>query len=432
MDESRRRLLALLGTASVSTLAGCGSSDGTDETPTATETAPPREAILAPSNGDDLFGYSVGVSGDGTTAVIGAFNDEDQNGDDAGSAYVFQRENGGWSEETILAVSDSDAAIEESGLLHERDVSVTVSGDGTTVIIGAIDEDPGGGHVGSAYVFQRNGGQWGEETQLTATDGDEDDGFGGAVTVSSDGTTAVIGAIGHGLSGSAYVFQREEGRWREEAKLDAAAGDGNSIGVSGDGTTAVIGAIDENPNGPRVGSAYVFQWDGGQWSEETQLTVPDSDENNGFGRSVGVSSDGTTAVIGAPTDRDPNEDGAGSVYVFQRDGGQWNEETKLTAPEGDSEKVFGGSIGVSGDGTTAVIGAIGMVNGSAYVFHQKEGEWDEETKITDPDAEPSDDFGNLVGVSGDGTTAVIGTDPVVNADTRQSGWASVYRLGGER
>jgi hypothetical protein len=414
VNTDRRRLLALLGSAGVTTLAGCninitgpddtetqagtpteetGDTETPAETPTETdsriitETPAPTPQKLAPEDGDsgDFFGSSVGVSGNGTTAVIGAANDEDPDGDDAGSAYVFQREGSEWSEETKLAAEDGDSE-------DFFGVSVGVSGDGTTVIIGASgDEDPNGEDAGSAYVFQRESGAWSEEAKLAPGDGEEEDRFGSSIGVSSDGTTAVIGADNDDIfiigntngedAGSAYVFQRESGAWREEKKkLTAEDGDSNdrfgfSVGVSSDGTTAVIGASgDEDPNGEDAGSAHVFQQEDGAWSEETKLTAEDGDEDDGFGGSVGVSSDGTTAIIGARFDEDPNGENAGSAYVFGRAGGAWSEKAKLAAEDGDSEDLFGVSVGVSGDGTTAVIGALfdedpnGENAGSAYVL----------------------------------------------------------------
>jgi hypothetical protein len=94
--------------------------------------------------------------------------------------------------------------------------------------------------------------------------------------------------------------------------------------VSSDGTTAVIGADnDEDPNGTTggifggAGSAYVFKREGGTWSEEAKLAPDDGDSEDSFGASVEVSNDGATAVIGASGDEDPNGQDAGSAYVFR-------------------------------------------------------------------------------------------------------------------
>jgi hypothetical protein len=361
----------------------------------------------------------VGVSSDGTTAVIGAFRDEDPNGSRAGSAYVFKQEGGAWSEQTKLAPEDGDSEDAFGS-------SVGVSSDGTTAVIGAGgDEDPNGDGAGSAYVFKQEGGAWSEETKLAPEYGDSDDGF-GSVGVSSGGTTAVIGAPrGEDAVGSAYVFKRVGGEWREETKLTASDGEfddrfGFSVGVSGDGTTAVIGASeDEDPNGERAGSAYVFQRNGGEWSEQTKLTASDGDSRDYFGVSVGVSSDGTTAVIGAPRDEDPNGERAGSAYVFRREGGEWREETKLAPEDGESGFLFGSMVGVGGDGMTAFI--------DAYVFRQENEGWREEQKLTDEEY-ASFGFREGVGVSSDGTTAVIGADRDEDPNGEFAGSAYVVPL----
>ncbi|HNU43663.1 MAG TPA: FG-GAP repeat protein, partial [Phycisphaerae bacterium] len=93
----------------------------------------------------DRFGYSVAVSGD--TAVIGAYGDDD-GGSSAGSAYVFVRAGGAWSQQAKLTAADA-AQGDEFGY------SVAVSGD--TAVIGAYQDDHAGGtDAGSAYVFDLN------------------------------------------------------------------------------------------------------------------------------------------------------------------------------------------------------------------------------------------------------------------------------------
>ena len=92
---------------------------------------------------DDLFGISVAVAGD--TAVVGAYFDDTPAGTDAGSAYVFVRSGGTWTQQAKLTASDA-AASDQFG------VSVAVAGD--TAVVGAyVDDTPAGDDAGSAYVF---------------------------------------------------------------------------------------------------------------------------------------------------------------------------------------------------------------------------------------------------------------------------------------
>jgi hypothetical protein len=91
------------------------------------------------------------------------------------------------------------------------------------------------------------------------------------------------------------------------------------------------------------------------WSQQAKLTRESSGDQ--FGGSVEVSGNGSTAVIGASTDENPNGNQAGPAYVFSRSGGEWQQEAKLAADDGDIEDEIEGSVGVSGDGTTVLIGA---------------------------------------------------------------------------
>ena len=471
MNHQRRQLLAVLGVGVVTTLAGCGgkSDDGSSisspvggdsqsETTTAVkrtfgssgeaealtdssqaESPLPTEqsAKLIPADGDsgDNFGISVGVSGDGSTAIIGAIRDEDSNGVEVGSAYVFSRPGGGW--QIKLAATDGDN-VDRFGS------SVGVSDDGTTAIIGAdFDEDPNGTGAGSAYLFRRGDGSWQERAKLAASDGDSDDNFGDSVGISGDGNTVVVGASqdedpnGTG-AGSAYVFRRINGSWQERAKLAASDGDsddnfGSSISISGDGNTVVIGAdFGRDIDAGEVGSVYVFTQAGGNWQQQAKLAASDGDNGDRFGSSVDVSSDGTTAIIGADFDEDPNGRAAGSTYAFTRMSGGWQEQAKLAAGDGNSGDRFGSSVGVSNDGNTAVIGAFGDENpngraaGSAYVFTRGSGSWEEQAKLTADDGDRNDLFSE-VGVSGDGSTAIIGAAFDEDPNGRVAGSAYVFK-----
>jgi hypothetical protein len=259
----------------------------------------------------------VALSGDGSTAVVGAPQDEDPNGERAGSAYVFSGSGESWSQRAKLVPDDGDAD-------DQFGYSVAVSDDGSTAIVGAVyDEDPNGPTGGSAYVFSGSGGSWSQQAKV-APEGDE---FGWSVELSSDGTTAVLGAPGgdeNGTdAGAAHVISRSGGSWSQQAKLLADDGDstdnfGWSVSLSNDGSTTLVGADqDEDPNGRRSGSAYVYSESGGSWSQRAKLVPDDGDEGDHFGFSVALSGDGSTTLVGADQDEDPNGESAGSAYVFE-------------------------------------------------------------------------------------------------------------------
>ena len=315
----------------------------------------------------DRFGRGVSISGN--YAVIGAVGDDDA-GDRSGSAYVFEVDGGGnWSEVQKLTAFDA-AAVDQFGFC------VSISGD-YAVVGAPYDDNNNGIDAGSAYVFERDGaGNWIEVQKLTAFDGAVSDIFGSRVSISGDYAviSAFLDDDNGTDSGSAYVFERDGlGNWNQIQKLtalDGATDDnfGRRVSISGD--YAVVGAYHDDDDGSNSGSAYLFERDGaGSWSQVQNLTASDGVAEDLFGDSVSISGD--YAVIGAYGD-DDNGDGSGSAYVFERNsGGIWQEVQKLSASDGSANDVFGYSASISGN--AILIGAFfdddnGEDSGSAYVY----------------------------------------------------------------
>jgi len=199
----------------------------------------------------DGFGTSVSLSGD--TALVGAGGDDD-NGTNSGSAYVFARSGTSWTQEAKLLPSDG-AASDDFG------DSVSLSGD--MALVGAHDDDDNGSNSGSAYVFARSGTSWTQEAKLVAGDGATEDYFGVSVSLAGDTALvgARWDDDNGSASGSAYVFVRNGTIWTQEAKLlasDGAADDYFGVSVFLSGDMALVGARGDDDNGTDSGSAYVF------------------------------------------------------------------------------------------------------------------------------------------------------------------------------
>ena len=379
----------------------------------------------------DEFGYSVAV--DGNTAVVGAYKDDNNSGD-SGSAYVFTRSSptAPWSWAAQLHASDG-AGNDEFG------ISVAVHDD--TIVVGAHQDDDSGDDSGSAYVFARDSSMWSQKAKLTASDAATGDEFGISVAVHGDtivvGAHQDDDDINGDNSGSAYVFTKSkeanaETVWGnapvsgdhrvETAKLialDAAAGDEFGIAVAVDGDTAVIGARQDDT---RNGSAYVFTKVSGVWSQKAKLIASDGTAGDEFGSSVAVSGD--TVVVGAYLD-DDNGDDSGSAYVFTKpttgDGwADWDDPNKvdkaeLTAKLTASDAATGDEFGISVtiDGDAIAVGAYldddnGTDSGSAYVFTRDSSGWSQKTKLTGPSRGKDDWLGYSVAVVGN--TVIAGAD----------------------
>lgn len=363
----------------------------------------------ADSGPGDSFGYTLAISGN--TAIVSALGDDTPGGTNAGSAYIFVRSGGVWTQQAHLIASDG-AASDQFGY----DVAI----DGDIAVVGADwDDTPAGTNAGSAYVFVRTAnGDWIEQAKLVASDAAAFDLFGVSVAVS--GNTVVVGAPGDNTpagtdAGSVYVFVSDnEGQWAQQAHLfasDAAAGDffsGYAVAIDGD--TLVVGAInDDTPGGTDAGSAYIFVRNGDDWSEQDHVFASDGAAFDYFGSVVAISGD--TIIAGADEDDTPTEADVGSAYLFVRDGdGDWLEQAHLTASDGDADDHFGWFVDISGD--TAVVGAPTIAQfggdsevGSAYAFRRIGAVWMQKLHVPAPANVGGDLFGFAVGVSG--STAVI-------------------------
>jgi trimeric autotransporter adhesin len=274
-----------------------------------------ESADLTVNGGDvaDNFGWSVAISGDGSTVVAGAPDAST----DAGAGYVFIK-GGAWS-----GTKHQDATLTASFRVNNPDPatqlgwSSAISEDGSTIVLGASGNLVNGsmGGAGSALVYTKPMSGWSgsatETAKLTASDGGNHDLLGTAVSTSSNGATVIAGTESTVNKGAVYVFLKPALGWGDEtenAKLtasDGAAADdlGSSATISSDGSTIVAGAPNAKVSGDtNRGAVYIFDKPSGAWataSENTKLTASDGAANNRLGVSVASSSDATSVVAGA-------------------------------------------------------------------------------------------------------------------------------------
>lgn len=402
-----------------------------------------EEAMLLAPDGarNDAFGVSVALSADGSRALVGAHQDDTAGGTSAGSAHVFVRTGTTWAHEAMLLASDG-------ALADGFGRSVSISEDGSVALVGADGDDtPRGADTGSARVFVRTGTVWSLEATLLASDGATSDRFGISVALSADGSQALVGAYGDDTAGgvdtgSARVFVRTGTVWSEEATLlasDAAVGDrlGWSVSLSGDGSRALVGArYDDTVGGTDAGSARVFVRSGTAWSEEATLVASDGAPYDELGWSVSLSSDGSRAIVGAPFDDTARGTNAGSARVFVRTT-SWAEEATLLASDGAPEDWLGQTVSLSSDGSRALVGAPGddtvggFDTGSARLFVRTVATWTAEPTLLAPDAARTDFMGYSGSLSADGVRALLGAYRDDTPGGLDAGSARVFTIRAE-
>ena len=227
-----------------------------------------EQAKITASDGadQDLFGCPVSISGD--YALIGSYRDDD-NGYNSGSSYIFHRSGTAWAQQTKLTASDGSSE-------DWFGISISISED--YAIIGAYNDDDNGAESGSSYIFHRTGTTWTQQAKITASDGAAEDGFGRSVSINGNYALigAYWDDDNGEHSGSAYLFHRSGTIWTEHSKItasDGAANDHFGISASIDGDYALIGAYYDNDNGTESGSAYIYHNDA-VFIEEEQVNIP--------------------------------------------------------------------------------------------------------------------------------------------------------------
>ena len=373
--------------------------------------------------GEGLFGSSVALSAEGSTALIGAYGDGfDGVHSDVGAAWVFVRSGTTWSQQGAKLTGSNELGVDESGGKAEVGYSVALSPEGNTALIGGPAYK---GSTGAAWVFTRSGSTWTQQAKLTG--GNEEAGpgeFGDSVALSAEGNTALIGGSNdHEGTGAAWVFTRSGSTWTQQGPKLTGSGEakdggfGVSVALSAEGNTALIGGPDDNGGTGffvDVGAAWVFTRSGSTWTQQgSKLSAGEqgSHEETGegeFGRSVALSANGNTALVGAPRDNTST----GAAFVFTRSGSTWTQQgAKLTGGGESGQAEFGTSVALSSEGAGALIGGPGNSEstGAAWFFARSGSTWTQQgEKITGSGESGDSRFGQAVAISAEGTTALIG------------------------
>lgn len=474
------------------------------------------------AGGSVIYGLSAAISRDGhTMAVTSIFEDSaatgidgdqtDNSALDAGSAYIFHRDDSGWAQQAYVKASNTDSS-------DQFGYSVALSGDGDTLAVGAnmeasnansINGDQGDNSAlgaGAVYVFSRDNDSWSQQAYVKASNSEGGDVFGYQVALSFDGNTLAVTAQGEdsaapginlnevnndaGGAGAAYIFTRDGGDWSQQAYLKAANTEGNdlfgsSVAMSDDGNTVVVGALDEDGGQQIVngdphdnsergsGVVYAFARDGNQWSQEGYIKGFNTEAADAFGAAVSLSADGNTLAVGAPDENNTatgangerghrvgfderNSFSYGSVSVFVRQNGTWEQQSYIKPSHLGQFDQFGTRVALSGDGNVLAVGvpledspasgltgtrdddeAGGTEFGAIYLYTRNDALWSDSSYVKAPNAGVYDEFGSIVALDADGATMIVGArfedsaasgvnGDQTNEDARDAGAIYIY------
>jgi len=394
---------------------------------------------------EDSFGYSVALSSEGNTLVVGAFFNDGPNGDqpDAGSIRVFSRNDTsplGWIQ--VGMDIDGDIAGDYAGW------SVAISANGEIIAFGAIGSDANGYNSGITKAFRRDASAalgWAQIGNDIL--GNMRDLSGSSVALSGTGDVLIIGDRLNDAGGTAYgrgrvrVFQMNDTAdigWSQvggDINGDAPGDEvGWSVDISSDANIIAFGTFQQNGNG----YVKIYRRNPSSslgWTQEGQTIVGDAHQDY-FGISIALSSMGNIIAIGGYRN-DGNGIDSGHVRVYERDSQTlfgWNQlgQDLNGAAAGDH---FGSSVALSSDGNILVVGGSlnndnGLNSGHTQVYKRDNNTsplgWIQVGNDVDGEA-CHDMFGWSVDVSANGDVLAVGARYNDNDNGDKAGHARVFQ-----
>lgn len=294
----------------------------------------------------DAAGTSLDLNDAGTRLAIGAYTNDPGGFNRAGHVRVYDLVGSTWTQ--VGADIDGTLAGQQLGWC------VALSADGSRLVTCGQRNST---VTGDVKVYELVGGAW-TQVGSTLTASNE---FGFSADISGDGTTIAVGApsaAGSSRIGTAAVYRLSAGNW---VPLGSGLGGreisdnfGDALALSFDGSRVVVAAPGDNAGGAgNAGRVRVFDLVGGTWTQVGQDVV--GAPGIGLGdeaKSVALSADGTRFAVIAP--------GASLAQVYRLVGGAWTQiGSDITNNPGAASRA--GGLALSADGGTT---AVGWINGT--------------------------------------------------------------------
>jgi len=340
---------------------------------------------------------SIAMSEDGNTVSIADFGAEST----AGQVRVYSWDGSAWIQKgaDLVGEAPGDAVS-----------SISMSGDGDTIVMGASYNDGNGTDAGHARVYDWNGSSWVQRSN--DIDGQSAADYSGqSVSISDDGNTMALSSPGNNSngndSGHVRIFTWSGTAWIAVGNPivgESAEDQINNVSISTDGETIAVGATGNDGNGADSGHVRVYNWNGTAW---TQIGDDINGEAAGdmSGYSVALSDAGDTVAIGAPAN-DGSGSNAGHVRLYDWNGTAWVQRGADLDGEAIDDR-SGSSVSINSIGSTVVVGAPNNDGNGADSGHSKVYDWPTTTALVHTAGEDIIDFNNRDLVEGDRITLTI-------------------------
>lgn len=397
------------------------------------------------------FGFDLALSDDGTTLVVGAYGESNDAAgvfmdsseitntstlNESGAAYVFNYNDGAWTQSAYIKASIPGESEYFGG-------KVALSGDGNTLVVTASGDNNGLTGVitdgsettqeigtasasGAVYSYSKNAdGSWVQTAYIKAPETTVA-GFGFAAALSFNGDTLAVGTADEQV----YIFNASSDIWSQTTYLEASNKSnndsfGSNLSLSHDGNTLAVSASKEDNSATGIftdnsestgdiskendsGAVYLFTNSSVGWTQSAYIKASNTESLDYFGRSIALSGDGNTLVVGAY-----REDNSATGIII----------------DGSESTATGGDIDTATD------------SGAVYLFTNNNGVWVQSAYIKASNTGAGDDFGDGLALSNDGTTLAVGarledssqtgiiTDGTENKQTEEGGDDTAYTSG---
>jgi hypothetical protein len=336
-----------------------------------------QDTYFKAANADpaDYFGMRVAMTPDARKIAVSApyeasnsagvnNSDEDNSIELAGAVYLFELEDEQWQQTQYIKPSTPshreqlcfDPRPPGSGVCYERSPSrfgygLAMSKNGDVLAIGApgdssisagingAENDYRGNNSGAVHILRLIDNNWTHTDYIKASNPGIDDEFGYSLDLSADGTTLAVGAPHEDQAYSGITPPNNENQDNLDTEQDS-------------------------------GAAYLFKFDQQAWQQTAYLKAEHADEDDFYGWSLALSSNGDVLAIGAPRD-DSDAEGvtsdwanngapsAGAAYVYSLENLDWSLTNYLKASNTNANDTFGRTVTISHDGNTLAVSATG-------------------------------------------------------------------------